>query len=122
MYAPIQSAFDRELVISNAQVLDSSSHVAGTNEIDLGSANMGKGEPVKLILDVTAEVGNITVLVCSKATASVAYSDKAFTLPVITAAGQYSFTLPQDVLRYVNLFYSAGTSGTVTAWLTADPN
>lgn len=121
MYAPKQTAFDRELVISNAQVLDSTANTAGTNEIDLGGVNMGLDKPLKLVINVTALTGTLDIKLAHKTAASVAYTDNTITLKQIGSGltGQYHITLPQNVNRYINLFYSAGTSGTVTAWVTA---
>lgn len=121
MYAPTQTNLDRDLVISNAQVLNSSSDVAGTTEIDLGGVNMGKPEALKVVINVTALSGTLDIKLAHKTSASVAVTDNTITLKQIGAGltGQYHITLPQNCNRYINLFYTAGTSGTVTAWVTA---
>jgi len=124
MYAPTQTNLDRELVISAAQVLDSTGNTPGTNEIDLGGVNMGKDEPLKVVINVTTLVGTLDIKLGHKTAASVAYTDNTITLKQIGSGvtGQYHITLPQNCSRYINLFYSAGTSGVVTAWVTADAN
>lgn len=116
-----QTNFDLDLVYSNAQSI-STAEIGSTNELDLGSANMGQGEAVKLVINVTALTGTLIVKVCSKVTGTVASSDSIYTLPTIGsgATGQYHFTLPQNIKRYTKLYYTAGTSATITAWLTAN--
>lgn len=116
--------YDRELVISNAQVLGLVADTAGTTEKDLGSANFGKGKPIYLVVLVTTLVGTLAIKICSKTSAGVAVTDNLLVGPAVAsgATGRYLFTLPQNVNRYVNVFYTAGTSGVVTAYLTADPS
>ena len=120
-----QQHFDRSLVFSSAQVLDDTANTASTNEIDLGNAASAEGEPIKGVINVTALSGTLTIKVCANAAAAtVAATDLIVTMSVggSGVTGQYHFTLPQSCPRYVKLFYSAGTSGTVTAWLTAAVN
>lgn len=114
--------YDRELAFSVAQTLDNTADTASTNEIDLGSAKMGQGTPVKGVINVTALSGTLIVKVCGKATTGPAKTDLIMTLPTTSAdaTGQHHFTLPQDCPRFIKLFYTAGTSGTVTAFLTAE--
>lgn len=119
-----QQAFDRSVVFSSAQVLDDTADTASTNEIDLGDSQSAEGVPFKGVVNVTALSGTLVIKVCANAAAAtVAATDLVMTLPTISAGvtGQYHFTLPQNCARYVKLFYTAGTSGTVTAWLTAGP-
>ena len=118
-----QTSYDKELAIIFSAVTTTAS-TAGTSEIDLGSANMGQGEPIKLVIDVTTLGSSnvLTVKACSKTSASVAVTDNPVTLGAISATGQYHYTLPQNVSRYFNLFVTeaGGTpSYTATAWLTA---
>lgn len=113
-----QSTPDFELTISSAQVLGTTAAL-GTNEIDLGSTGMGEGKAIKLVLNVTALSGTLLVKACSKTSATVAATDNPVSLSTISTTGQYHFTLSQAVNRYFNLSYTAATSATVTAWLTA---
>lgn len=118
-----QTAYDAELAIIFSAVSTTAS-TAGTSELDLGSANMGEGEPIKLVIDVTTLGGSnvLTVKACSKATATVEVTDNPVTLGAISATGQYHYTLPQNVKRYFNLFVTeagGSPSYTATAWLTA---
>lgn len=122
-----QTAYDRETAISIGQAIATTASTAGNYEIDLGSANFGEGEPIKLVINATV-VGSsnvVTVKACSKTSASVEVTDNPITLGTISAVGQYHYTLPQNINRYFNLFYSesGGTAGyTVSAWLTATVN
>lgn len=114
--------YDRDLAFSVAQTLDSTADTASTSEVDLGTANMGEGKSIKGIVNVTALSGTLVIKVCGKATTGPAKTDLIYTLPTTGAGatGQYHFTLPQNCPRFVKLFYTAGTSGTVTAYLTAE--
>lgn len=114
---------DAELLFSSAQVLDSTANTGSTNEIDLGSTGMGEGQAVKLVVNVTALTGTLAIKVASKTSASVAVTDNVLIGPAVASGitGQYHFTLPQNINRFVKVFYTAGTSATVTAWLTAAP-
>jgi hypothetical protein len=117
-----QVDYDRDLAFSIAQSITTTANTASTNSIDIESANGGQGTPLKVVINVTAVAASesMTVKVCSKSADSVAATDGTYTLPAITAVGQYHHTLPQDSARYVKLFYTAGTSATVTAYLTAE--
>ncbi len=119
--AYFQSNYDRELAISKAQVL-TSAQTQGTNVIDLGSTEFAKGTSIRGVINVTALSGTLSVLVCANTTSTVAASNVIYTLPTTGAGatGQYRFTLPQDCPRYVTLYYTAGTSATLDAWLTAE--
>ena len=117
-----QNLADFELLFSNAQVIAATANTASTNEIDLGGVGMGEGTVIKGIINVTEITGTTSVKVCHKTSASVAATDNPTTLTTIAsgATGQYFFTLPQNVSRYVKLFYTGVTSTTVTAYLTAE--
>jgi len=117
-----QTSVDYELYFSNAQVIAATANTASTNEIDLGATGMGEGVAIKGVINVTEITGTTSVKVCHKTSASVAATDNPVTLTTISsgATGQYHFTLPQNVSRYVKLFYTGVTSTTVTAWLTAE--
>ena len=117
-----QSNYDRELAISVAQVLDTTADVAGSNPINLGSSEFAKGASIRGVVNVTALVGTLVIKVCAKSSGNPAKTDLIYTLPTTGsgATGQYKFTLPQDCPQYVNLFYTAGTSATLDAWLTAE--
>ena len=117
-----QTSVDYELYFSNAQVIAATANTASTNEIDLGATGMGEGVAIKGVINVTEITGTTSIKVCHKTSASVAATDNPVTLTTITsgAIGQYHFTLPQNVSRYVKLFYTGVTSTTVTAWLTAE--
>ena len=115
-----QTSVDYELLFSNAQSIAATANTASTNEIDLGSTGMGEGVAIKGVINVTEITGTTSVKVCHKTSASVAATDNPVTLTTLSAVGQYHFTLPQSVSRYVKLFYTGVTSTTVTAWLTAE--
>lgn len=117
-----QTSVDYELLLSNAQAIAVTANTGSTNEIDLGATGMGEGVAIKGVLNVTAIAGTMKVIVGHKTAASVAATDNPVTLTTIAdaATGQYHFTLPQNVSRYVKLFYTCVTSATVTAWLTAE--
>lgn len=121
-----QTLSDAELMFSAAQVIaDSAANTASTNELDLGASAMGEGVVVKGVVNVTTLTGTLVVKVAHKATATVAVTDNPITLTTIASGvtGQYYFALPQNVNRYVKLFYTCGTTAadnTVTAYLTAE--
>lgn len=117
-----QRMYDKSLAFSTAQVLDNTADTASTNEIDLGAVGMGVGAAIKGIINVTALSGTLVVKVCGKATTGPAKTDLIMTLPTTSAdaTGQYHFTLPQNCPQFIKLYYTAGTSGTVSAYLTAD--
>jgi hypothetical protein len=115
-------AIDNDLILSDGQVLDSTANTAATTELNFGG-DVGRGKRVNLVINVTALVGTLDITACTKATATVAVTDRPYTLAQIAsgATGQYHFTLDQEALQYFNIFYSAGTSATVTSWVTALP-
>jgi hypothetical protein len=122
-----QTMQDYELFITNnvtnyngSQAIAVTANTAGYSEIDLGATKMGEGVAIKGVINVTALAGTMKVIIGSKTSASVASTDNPVTLTTISATGQYYFTLPQDVARYVNLFFTCVTSATVTAWLSAE--
>lgn len=119
-----QNNLDYALYFSNAQTIDNTSNAASTNEIDLGATGMGQGKSLKVVVNVTALTGTLVVKVCHKTASGVAVTDNVLTMPTTGSGstGQYHFTLPQNVSRYVKLFYTAGTSATISSWITADPS
>ena len=121
--APIQVNQDRELMFSVAQVLGTTADTASITELDLSGDYLMQGEPLKVVVNVTALSGTLIVKVYGKTTTGVTTSDTLLaTMPTVGSGvtGQYSLTLPQTgATRFVKLFYSAGTSGTVTSYITA---
>lgn len=122
-----QTLQDYELLFSDAQVLVGAitvghANAASTNQIDLGAAGMGQGVAIKGVINVTAVTGTLTVTIASKATTTPVYTDNPVTLTTVAAGvtGQVHFTLPQNCLRYVKLFYAVTSGATVTSWLTAE--
>lgn len=121
--APIQVNQDRELLFSNAQVLGTTADTASTTELNLSGVYEAQGEPLKVIVNATALTGTLVVKLYGSASASVTTSNTLLaTMPTVSSGvtGQYSFTIPQtSTAQYVKLFYTAGTSATVTAYITA---
>lgn len=117
-----QTNFDRELAFSIAQTLGTTADTASTSEINLGATGMGQATPVKGVVNVTALSGTLAIKVYGSTTATVTTSNTLIqTISVGSGVtGQQHFTLPQNCPQYIKLFYSAGTSGTVTSWLTAE--
>lgn len=112
---------DRELLLSNAQVLDDTADTASTNSIDLVSIDHSKAKPIKVIVNITALAGTLTIKLCGSADgATPEVGDLIDT--VVVGAGLLGFVeIPVPATAEVdeiNLFYSAGTSGTITAWVT----
>jgi len=114
---------DRDLILSAAQVLDDTADTESTNTITMGSTDFPKGNPIKGKVFVTTLVGTLTIKVCGSSDgADPEATDLLDTITVGSGlTGVVDFTIPesQQVDR-VNLFYSAGTSGVVTAYLTAE--
>lgn len=114
---------DKDLEISDDQVLDDTANTESTNTITLGSENFPKGQPIKGNVFITALVGTLAIKVCgTKTGVDPVVTDLLETINVDAAkTGVVSFTLPQDAeVTKVNLFYTAGTSGTVSAYLTSE--
>ena len=117
--------YDKNLVFSEEQVLDDTDNTASTNQIDLGDSGFGEGNRVDGKVYVGANSGGISI--------KVAHSDSDITtLSASTTeyvankfdiadgeTGEFNFTLPTNIKQKVKMFYSAGTSGTVSSRLTA---
>lgn len=114
--------FDKELALSKSQVIGSTADVASTNNIELGLVDYPKGKPIKGNVFVEALVGTLTVKVCGKAGSEPAETDILQTLSIGAGeTGIQSFTLAQtDEVDNIKLFYTAGTSATITAALTTE--
>lgn len=121
--APIQVNQDRELMFSVAQVLGTTADTASTTELNLSGIYEMQGEPLKVIVNVTALSGTLIVKAYGNTAGTVTTSDTLLaTMPTVSSGvtGQYSFTLPQSATsQYVKLFYTAGTSATLSSYLTA---
>ena len=116
--------YDRELALSTAQVLDNTADTANDEgAIHLASDDFPKGKPIKGVVDITALVGTLTIKVCGSNDGSDPVATDLIETHVVDAGetGLCSFTIPQTAeVDRVMLFYSAGTSGTVSAWLTTE--
>jgi len=115
--------YDRDLVMSAEQVLDDTADTASTNAIDLGSLGMTKGTPVKINIFVEVLVGTLTIKLAAKSGSAPSVDDILLdtVLTIATGLGVVTMTVPQTAdLDYVRLFYSAGTSGQVSANVTVE--
>jgi len=120
-----QNSYDFDLAFSKAQAFTVATTVgaagaASTNQIDLGSTGMGEGVAIKGVVNVTGLTGTLTLTIASSTATAPVYTNNPVTLTVVSANGQMHFTLPQDVRRYVKLFYAVTSAATVTSWLTAE--
>lgn len=104
-----------------------------TNVIDLGIAGMGKGEPVRLIAQVTETFDGGTSLQASLVTSDSSTFSGATTLVETAAIAEasllagYEFGLggfmPEEIKRYNKLVYTVVgtmTAGTITAGFLLD--
>jgi hypothetical protein len=104
-----------------------------TNVIDLGIAGMGKGEPVRLIAQVTETFDGGTSLQVSLVTSDSSTFNGATTLVETAAIAEtsllagYEFGLggfmPEEIKRYNKLVYTVVgtmTAGTITAGFLLD--
>lgn len=122
--------FDKENLMSEDQALTTTA--VSENVIDLGLTEMGEGEPIEIIVQVTADLATGTSVQIDLETDDNASFSSAVVLQasgVIATASLkagYRFTfsiLPQDAERYIRLNYVIiGTfdAGTVTAGLALD--
>lgn len=113
--------FDRDLLLSDSQVIDSTSDVASTNAIVMGSTNFTKATPMKVNVFIEALVGTLVIKVCGKAGSAPAATDILETINVAAGlTGIVSATLNQtEEVDYIKLFYTAGTSATLSAAMTS---
>jgi len=104
-----------------------------TNVIDLGTAGLGKGEPVRLIAQVTTTFTGGTSLKASLVTSDSSTFNGATTLVETAAIARatlvagYEFGLggfmPEEIKRYNKLVYTVVgtmTAGTITAGFLLD--
>jgi hypothetical protein len=126
------SVLDRANLFSNDQAITATA--ASTDVIDLGSSprDVGSGEPVTVLVQVTETFNNLTSLTATLQTSST----EAFSVPVqltaatvaladLTVGRKFSIgAVPRGVLRYIRLAYtvtgSAPSTGKITAGLGAD--
>lgn len=122
---------DKENLLSEDQAITATA--ASTNVIDLGvDRDIGKGIPVPVLIQVTADFASLTDLTATIETAT----DEAFSspetlatsgaVPVADLKAGYQFPiqyLPLGTKRYVRVNYTVGgvnaTAGTVTAGIVA---
>jgi len=114
--------FDKSNLFSEDQALTTEGSVASTNYIDLGLVNMGEGEPLELIVQVTEAFATATSLkVVLQADDNSSFSSPesvldsgAIATASLVAGYQFKFSsLPINLQRYVRLSYT--TVGTPSA-------
>src|SRR4051812_10861435 len=121
---------DRQNLFSSDQALTASAN--STDIIDLGSRDVGAGEPDTVLVQVTEAFNNLTSLTVALQTSST----EAFSVPVqltaatvalasLTAGAKFSIgAVPRGVLRYLRLAYtvtgSAPSTGKITAGVGVD--
>ena len=119
---------DLELQMSTDQVLDNTADIPSTNQMDLGG-NMGEGDRLDCELFVTANDGGITIKVAHSddditTLAALGASTSEFVSQQFTIAdgetGKFPFTYSRNMKKKTKLFYTAGTSGTISAGLTTN--
>lgn len=123
--------FDKQNMYSEDQAITASA--VSTNVIDHTIAGIGEGEPIEVIVKVTAAFATLTSLVVTLQTDS----DEAFgtaqnvlataAIPAASLVAGYEFrisTMPSNMLRYTRLSYtvagSDATAGTIWAGLAVD--
>lgn len=128
---------DKDLLCSDDQTLAFNvGNVASTNVIDLAKAGVGRGEPIKVFCQMTADfdsTGDTGTLQVKLQTDSDEAFGSAVNLVDTGALAQATCVkgyrpidiyLPNNVKRYVRFYYTVGTAngtgGTITAGLQLD--
>ena len=128
---------DKDLLCSDDQTLAFNiGNAASTNLIDLAKAGVGRGEPVKVFCQMTADfdsTGDTGTLQVKLQTDSAEGFGSAVNLVDTGALAQATCVkgyrpidiyLPNNVKRYVRFYYTVGTAngtgGTITAGLQLD--
>lgn len=128
---------DKDLLCSEDQTLAFNiGNAASTNLIDLAKAGVGRGEPVKVFCQMTADfdsTGDTGTLQVKLQTDSAEGFETAVDLVDTGALAQATCVhgyrpidiyLPNNVKRYVRFYYTVGTAngtgGTITAGLQLD--
>ena len=129
---------DHELLCSEDQTLAFNvGNAASTNYIDLQKAGIGKGEPIKVFCQMTADfdstgdTGTLKVFLQSDsdsgfATNLISHVDTGALAQATCVKGYrpIDIYLPNNVQRYVRFYYTIGTAngtgGTITAGLVMD--
>jgi hypothetical protein len=117
---------DRQILFSNAQAITASA--ASTDVVDLGSSrDVGAGEPVMVLVQVTQAFDNLTSLTVALQTSAtenfaspVQLTAQTLALASLTAGARFAIgPVPRGVLRYLRLYYtvtgSTPTAGKITA-------
>lgn len=130
--------FDNELLCSDDQTLAFNiGNAASSNVIDLAKAGVGRGEPIKVFCQITADfdstgdTGTLQVKFQSDsdegmATSLVTHVDTGALAQATCVKGYkpIDIYLPNDVQRYIRFYYTIGTAngtgGTITAGLIMD--
>lgn len=126
------TVLDRQALFSNDQAITAST--ASTDIIDLGSSprDVGSGEPVTVLVQVTEAFNNLTSVTVALQTAAaenfaspVQLTAATLALASLTVGAKFPITtVPGGVLRYLRLYYtvtgSAPSTGKITAGLGAE--
>lgn len=129
---------DKQLLLSDAQVVCNSSHELSENIIDLGAAkNVANGRPLYVVIIVDTDFATATSIdfrlmthtTTTVSSGSIMVSTGAVACTVLTA-GRKPIILPVgDALntakQYIGMYYYLGgsnaTAGAVTVFVTPDP-
>jgi hypothetical protein len=117
---------DRQILFSSEQAITASA--ASTDVVDLGSSrDVGAGEPVMVLVQVTQAFDNLTSLAVALQTSStenfaspVQLTAQTLALANLTAGARFAIgPVPRGVLRYLRLYYTVTgttpTAGKITA-------
>jgi hypothetical protein len=120
------SILDRQILFSNEQAITASA--ASADVIDLGSSrDIGAGEPVMVLVQVTQSFDALTSLTVGLQTSSAENFASpmqltATSLPLASLTAGARFTagpVPGGVLRYLRLYYTVTGSNPTTGKITA---
>ena len=120
-------ATDLGLMFSNAYALTVTTATYSTT-LDLGSgANMGQGQAVRGIVQVTGitatAASTLIIALCASSASTPTTVVATYETHTGSSSFEEHFTLPADIARYVNLKYTlsgtAASACTITAFLTS---
>jgi hypothetical protein len=117
---------DRQILFSSEQAITASA--ASTDVIDLGSSrDVGAGEPIMVLVQVTQAFDALTTLTVALQTSAtenfaspVQLTAQTLALASLTAGAKFAIgPVPRGVLRYLRLYYTVTgttpTAGKITA-------
>jgi hypothetical protein len=95
-------------------------HDATAVVVDLGQANAGRGEPLELMVQGSADLAGCTGIVITDGATDTA-GDALITHTLTLAGKTHKIRLPEDVARYIKVDLVGTTSAGTWSWGVAAP-